>query len=99
MRSILVPLVAASVATVALSGCATKKYVGREVGEIYASIHSSKGVDVRTGTKVEKWQTRGKKVQGVTLSDGRREDCDMVLLAVGIDDVVGAGHRDILRMK
>jgi 3-phenylpropionate/trans-cinnamate dioxygenase ferredoxin reductase subunit len=59
--------------------------LGREVGEIYASIHSSKGVDVRTGTKVEKWHTSGKKVQGVTLSDGRREDCDLVLLAVGID--------------
>ncbi len=59
--------------------------LGQEVGEIYASIHSSKGVDVRTGTKVEAWHTKGKKVEGVTLSDGRREEVDMVLLAVGID--------------
>jgi 3-phenylpropionate/trans-cinnamate dioxygenase ferredoxin reductase subunit len=59
--------------------------LGQDVGEIYASIHRSKGVDVRTATKVEKWHTKGKKVEGVTLSDGRREEVDMVLLAVGIE--------------
>ena len=59
--------------------------LGQEVGEIYKSIHSSKGVDVRTGTKVEQWHTKGKNVEGVTLSDGRREEVDMVVLAVGID--------------
>ena len=59
--------------------------LGAEVGKIYASIHSSKGVDVRTGTTVEKWHQEGKKVVGVTLSDGRRETVDLVLLAVGID--------------
>jgi 3-phenylpropionate/trans-cinnamate dioxygenase ferredoxin reductase subunit len=59
--------------------------LGQEVGEIYASIHSSKGVDVRTGTKVDQWHTKGKEVVGVTLSDGRREEVDMVVLAVGID--------------
>jgi 3-phenylpropionate/trans-cinnamate dioxygenase ferredoxin reductase component len=59
--------------------------LGQEVGEIYASIHSSKGVDVRTGTKVEHWHTQGRNVEGVTLSDGRREEVDMVVLAVGID--------------
>jgi 3-phenylpropionate/trans-cinnamate dioxygenase ferredoxin reductase component len=59
--------------------------LGQEVGEIYADIHRSKGVDVRTATKVEKWHTKGKKVEAVTLSDGRREEVDMVVLAVGID--------------
>jgi 3-phenylpropionate/trans-cinnamate dioxygenase ferredoxin reductase subunit len=59
--------------------------LGQEVGQIYASLHSSKGVDVRTGTTVEKWHTKGKDIEGVTLSDGRREEVDMVLLAVGID--------------
>jgi 3-phenylpropionate/trans-cinnamate dioxygenase ferredoxin reductase component len=59
--------------------------LGDEVGEIYASIHRSKGVDVRTATKVEKWHTKGDKVEGVTLSSGRREEVDMVVLAVGID--------------
>jgi 3-phenylpropionate/trans-cinnamate dioxygenase ferredoxin reductase subunit len=59
--------------------------LGTEVGEIYASIHRDKGVDVRTGTKVEKWHEKGKRVAGVTLSDGQREEVDLVLLAVGIE--------------
>jgi 3-phenylpropionate/trans-cinnamate dioxygenase ferredoxin reductase component len=59
--------------------------LGEKVGKVYASIHKTKGVDVRTATKVEKWHTKGEKVAGVTLSDGRREEVDMVILAVGID--------------
>ena len=67
-------------APVPLSGA-----LGHEVGKIYASIHTDKGVDVRTGTTVEKWHEKGGGVAGVTLSDGRREEVDLVLLAVGID--------------
>jgi 3-phenylpropionate/trans-cinnamate dioxygenase ferredoxin reductase subunit len=59
--------------------------LGVEVGEIYASIHRSKGVDVRTATTVKEWHVEGKRVVGVTLSDGRREEADLVLEAVGID--------------
>ena len=59
--------------------------LGREVGEIYATIHRSKGVDLRTGTTVQKWHTIGTQVVGVTLSDGRREEADLVLEAVGIE--------------
>jgi 3-phenylpropionate/trans-cinnamate dioxygenase ferredoxin reductase subunit len=55
------------------------------VGEIYASIHRSKGVDVRTGITVKNWHIEGARVEGVTLSDGRREEADLVLQAVGID--------------
>jgi 3-phenylpropionate/trans-cinnamate dioxygenase ferredoxin reductase subunit len=59
--------------------------LGQEVGKIYASIHRDKGVDLRTGSKVEKWHEKGRLVAGVTLSDGRREEVDLVLLAVGIE--------------
>jgi len=59
--------------------------LGEQVGRIYASIHRDKGVDLRTGTKVEKWHEKGKRVAGVTLSDGRHEEIDLVLLAVGIE--------------
>jgi 3-phenylpropionate/trans-cinnamate dioxygenase ferredoxin reductase subunit len=59
--------------------------LGQEVGEIYAKVHRSKGVDVRTSTTVKKWHTDGSTVVGVTLSDGRREDADLVLEAVGIE--------------
>ncbi len=59
--------------------------LGTDVGEIYATIHRSKGVDVRTGTTVKQWHTDGSRVVGVTLSDGSREEADLVLEAVGID--------------
>ncbi len=59
--------------------------LGNEVGEIYATIHRSKGVDVRTATTVKQWHLDGKRVVGVTLSDGRREEVDLVLAAVGIE--------------
>jgi 3-phenylpropionate/trans-cinnamate dioxygenase ferredoxin reductase subunit len=59
--------------------------LGAQVGEIYASIHRSKGVDVRTGITVKNWHIEGARVEGVTLSDGRREEADLVLQAVGID--------------
>ncbi|MGA7911909.1 MAG: FAD-dependent oxidoreductase [Candidatus Dormiibacterota bacterium] len=59
--------------------------LGHDVGEIYASIHRSKGVDVRTATTVQKWHATGGRVTGVTLSDGRSEDVDLVLVGIGID--------------
>ena len=59
--------------------------LGHEVGEIYAGIHRKNGVDVRTGTTVETWHTKGDNVVAVTLSDGRREEVDVVLVAIGID--------------
>src|SRR5947209_3727331 len=59
--------------------------LGTDVGELYASIHRSKGVDVRTGTTVKEWHSYGGRVVGVTLSDGTREEVDVVLIAIGID--------------
>ena len=59
--------------------------LGTEVGEVYASIHRSHGVDVRTSTTVREWHTYGGRVNGVTLTDGRREEVDLVLIAIGID--------------
>jgi 3-phenylpropionate/trans-cinnamate dioxygenase ferredoxin reductase subunit len=62
-----------------------ERALGRDVGEIYARIHTDRGVDLRTGTKVDTWHTSGELVTAVTLSDGRREDVDLVLVAVGIE--------------
>jgi len=59
--------------------------LGEEVGEIYASIHRNHGVDVRTATTVTEWHSYGGRVTAVTLSDGRREEVDVVLIAIGID--------------
>jgi 3-phenylpropionate/trans-cinnamate dioxygenase ferredoxin reductase subunit len=59
--------------------------LGDEVGHVYASIHRDHGVDVRTGTTVKEWHVDRSRVTGVTLSNGKREEVDVVLLAVGID--------------
>jgi 3-phenylpropionate/trans-cinnamate dioxygenase ferredoxin reductase subunit len=59
--------------------------LGEEVGRVYAAIHRDHGVDVRTGTQVKEWHTAGGRVTGVSLSDGKREEVDIVLVAIGID--------------
>jgi 3-phenylpropionate/trans-cinnamate dioxygenase ferredoxin reductase subunit len=59
--------------------------LGDEVGGVYASIHRSRGVDVRTGTTIKEWHLQRGRVSGITLSDGRREEADLVLVAIGID--------------
>src|SRR5437868_2358959 len=62
-----------------------QRALGREVGEIYARIHRDHGVEVRTGAKVEHWHAEGDRVVGISLSDGKREGADLVLVAVGIE--------------
>jgi 3-phenylpropionate/trans-cinnamate dioxygenase ferredoxin reductase component len=62
-----------------------QRALGADVGQIYANIHRDHGVDVRTDTRVETWHTSGGRVTGVTLSDGKREDAEAVLVAVGIE--------------
>ena len=83
MRSILVPLVAASVASVALSGCATKKYVGREVGEINQKVDTLSG-------EMEKTQER------VKTDEVRIDDVDKQAQA-GISDAKGSAQTALKR--
>ena len=83
MRSILVPLVAASVASLALSGCATKKYVGREVGEINQKVDTLSG-------EMEKTQER------VKSNEVRIDDVDKQAQA-GISDAKGSAQTALKR--
>jgi outer membrane protein OmpA-like peptidoglycan-associated protein len=83
MRSILVPLVAASVASLALSGCATKKYVGREVGEINQKVDALSG-------EMEKTQERVKR------NEVRIDDVDKQSQA-GISDAKGSAQTALKR--
>jgi peptidoglycan-associated lipoprotein len=83
MRSILVPLVAASVASLALSGCATKKYVGREVGEINQKVDTLSG-------EMEKTQERVKR------NEVRIDDVDKQSQA-GISDAKGSAQTALKR--
>jgi 3-phenylpropionate/trans-cinnamate dioxygenase ferredoxin reductase subunit len=59
--------------------------LGADVGKVYAAIHRDHGVDMRTGTQIEEWHVTGGRVVAVSLSDGKREEVDIVLIAVGID--------------
>jgi 3-phenylpropionate/trans-cinnamate dioxygenase ferredoxin reductase component len=62
-----------------------QRALGREVGAIYADIHRAEGVDVRAETRVEEWHVGDDRVTGATLSDGSRQDVDVVLVATGIE--------------
>ena len=62
-----------------------QRALGTEVGEVYAGIHRDHGVDVRTATTVQEFETRGDRVVGVKLSDGKSEPVDLVLEALGIN--------------
>jgi len=80
MRSIVVPLVAASLA---LTGCATKKYVGREVGEINQKVDN-------LSSEVEKTQER------VKTNEARIDKVDEQSQA-GISEAKGSAQQALSR--
>jgi len=63
--------------------------LGQEMGEIYARIHRSRGVDLRTNTSITRWLTAEDRVIGVELSDGKQEDIEAALVAIGVGAEVG----------
>jgi 3-phenylpropionate/trans-cinnamate dioxygenase ferredoxin reductase subunit len=58
--------------------------LGEEMGGVYARLHRDRGVDLRLSTTVTEWIASGDRVEAVRLSDGTREEADLVLVAVGI---------------
>jgi 3-phenylpropionate/trans-cinnamate dioxygenase ferredoxin reductase subunit len=54
------------------------------MGQVYARLHRARGVDLRVSTSVEEWIAEGNRVREVQLSDGAREEVDLVLVAAGI---------------
>jgi len=62
-----------------------ERALGTDVGKVYGAIHRDHGADLRTGTTIKEWHVDRGRVEGVTLSDGRREEVDAVVLAVGIE--------------
>jgi 3-phenylpropionate/trans-cinnamate dioxygenase ferredoxin reductase subunit len=57
--------------------------LGREVGEVFAALHSDHGVDLRLGATVQEITTAGGRATGLKLGDGATVDADAVLVAVG----------------
>ena len=64
--------------------------LGREVGEVFATLHREHGVDLRLGATVHEITTEGGKATGLKLGDGSTVDADAVLVAVG--DIAAAEH-------
>src|SRR4051794_29356843 len=67
------------VALVEMADVPLERVLGREVGEIYAGIHTDQGVELHTGVPVEKIES-----ERVTLADGTAIDCDFVVVGVGV---------------
>src|SRR3954469_22421777 len=67
------------VALVEMADVPLERVLGREVGEIYAGVHTDHGVELHTGVPVEKIES-----ERVTLADGTAIDCDFVVVGVGV---------------
>ncbi|HXG41539.1 MAG TPA: FAD-dependent oxidoreductase [Dehalococcoidia bacterium] len=61
-----------------------QKALGPEVGRIYAEIHLEHGVELVLGEGVERFEG-DRRVRAVLTSSGRRIECDVVLVGVGIE--------------
>jgi 3-phenylpropionate/trans-cinnamate dioxygenase ferredoxin reductase subunit len=57
--------------------------LGREVAEVFATLHREHGVDLRLGAAVEEIITADGIASGLRLGDGSTVDADAVLVAVG----------------
>jgi 3-phenylpropionate/trans-cinnamate dioxygenase ferredoxin reductase subunit len=60
------------------------RVLGREVSQIFADLHTDRGVDLRCGVEVAEITGTGGRAGGVLLSDGSRIDADAVIVGVGI---------------
>lgn len=68
-----------------VEGAQTPLYgaLGPELGQVFANLHISKGVDLRTNASVEAITVDGGKATGLRLADGSTVAADTVLVAVG----------------
>jgi 3-phenylpropionate/trans-cinnamate dioxygenase ferredoxin reductase subunit len=67
------------VALVEMADVPLERVLGRELGEIYASIHRDHGVELHTGVAVDAIESKR-----VRLADGTAIDCDFVVVGVGV---------------
>jgi 3-phenylpropionate/trans-cinnamate dioxygenase ferredoxin reductase subunit len=58
--------------------------LGAELGDWFAGLHRSNGVELCLGEQVVAPRGEGRRVQAVTLAGGRTIACDHVLLGVGV---------------
>lgn len=61
-----------------------ERALGRDMGEMYAAIHRSHGVDLRLGIGVDEWIEESGRLVAVRLSDGSREAIDLAVIGIGV---------------
>ena len=69
------------------------KVLGPEMAQLFVDLHREKGVDIRTGVKVESLETDGDRLTGVRLADGDVLEADVVLVGVGIAPNTGLAEK------
>ncbi|ORB62104.1 NAD(P)/FAD-dependent oxidoreductase [Mycolicibacterium tusciae] len=67
--------------------------LGREAGEVFATMHRDHGVDLRLGTTVGEITTAGGRATGLKLGDGSTGAADAVLVAVGATANIGLAEQ------
>jgi 3-phenylpropionate/trans-cinnamate dioxygenase ferredoxin reductase subunit len=60
------------------------RVLGREVAQVFATLHQEHGVDLRCGVQVAEITGSGGRADGVLLTDGSRIEADVVIVGVGI---------------
>jgi 3-phenylpropionate/trans-cinnamate dioxygenase ferredoxin reductase component len=58
--------------------------LGPKIGQVYADLHTGKGVDLRVGEGVSEFVTKDGQVTGVRTSGGDVVSADMVVVGVGV---------------
>lgn len=61
--------------------------LGPRLGRILQGVHERRGVRVRCGRKVERFEGAGR-VEGLLLDDGSRVDCELVVVGIGVRPAV-----------
>jgi 3-phenylpropionate/trans-cinnamate dioxygenase ferredoxin reductase subunit len=67
------------------------RVLGDEVAGLLANRYREHGIDLRTGTALERLDVDEGRVSGVHLTDGAHLDCDAVLVAIGAEPAVPPG--------
>jgi 3-phenylpropionate/trans-cinnamate dioxygenase ferredoxin reductase subunit len=60
-----------------------QRVLGDELGGFYRDVHVEQGVQVLTGVGVEAFEG-GDAIERVVLADGRRIDCELVVVGIGV---------------
>jgi 3-phenylpropionate/trans-cinnamate dioxygenase ferredoxin reductase subunit len=58
--------------------------LGSEIGSLYSHYHRAQGIDVRTGTFVQRFEGTGR-LERALLFDGSSVECDVAVIGIGVE--------------